>query len=498
MKQGILFIAIEIIFTISGFSQTIDFAVSESFHSYVQWTNRIVVDNAGNCYINGVTRFWQSNAMGGYFIKYNSNGLKEWEKVLDNYRQFETMSVDRNNNIYIMVSAWNNRWINIDGSNFKEGALLKFNTNGVLQWGYQYPFGPDDCLKLYLGKKFNNENSLLITGFTSTAKTLPGNVFTQPTSTNGSYFIGKINENGEFLWAKADKGKGYNYQFNETGFYVKTANSPTKFQKYNTNAELIYEKSLLVAEIAPDEFGNLYVLEVDSSDLANNSNKNFYLEKLDANGNLYWKKSRIYCDEWYKVQMVCGNNGDLFISGGFANYMTIGDTTIYANGNSYNVFVTKLDSSGALKWIISSDGSGGAGAKDIYVKDKEIYVTGDIWGSVTFGSHTLNQIDGGVFTIKITDEDITAVSPEIKKNNSIQVFPNPSQNYFYLKILLSERDALDIKIMDVKGKLVYSEKMSEFEGELNKKIELKQAPGVYFLQVTGTINNFSQKIILHH
>lgn len=445
MKKNILSILFYFIF-FPGIiiSQQVEWANADTFSSYVTHPNLIIMDNNGNIFSSAIYRVDYGD-YGTVIIKYDKIGTKQWEKKFPGYEEIRKLTVDTSGNVY-GAKGW---------------SFFKLDVNGNLLWNKTLDYG------ISLGKNFNYKNTLLVSGYIYGPKTLPGNVFIQPSSSSGGYFIGKIDTSGKFLWAKADEGEAYNYQFNETGFYVRGSNTD-HFAKYDTLGNLVWSKNIQSSLIAPDEYGNAYIYEQSK------------ISKYDPAGNLLWQKTNIYVSNWYQGQLSCGNNGNLYISGGFVNNMNIGDSIIYGD-NHYHTFVAKLDSAGTLKWVITSKGTGSSGAKDIIVSGNEIFVTGDMWGENIFGSHTVNE-PAGVFTIKITDNDFSLDIPKpLKKNNELEVYPNPAGGIFQIKYSTSEKEKLNLNILDSKGKLVYA---GTFQGDYNKAIDLGlKARGIYFIEI---------------
>ena len=193
--------------------------------------------------------------------------------------------------------------------------------------------------------------------------------------------------------------------------------------------------------------------------------------------------------------MKCYRDTLYILSGGMAGTVH-GNVTVPSTGSC----LLKADTSGTPFWLWQTPG--GTNHMGFSAKPDEsgnIYLAGSYSEEIDLGNG--HSFDGWrkMFIAKLgtpAPAGIFENTGEQKKN--IEIFPNPFSGSFYLKIYLSERDALHLKVMDVSGKMVYEERLKEFEGEMNKRIELKQAGGIYFLQATGNKNHFSEKIILNH
>jgi hypothetical protein len=83
------------------------------------------------------------------------------------------------------------------------------------------------------------------------------------------------------------------------------------------------------------------------------------------------------------------------------------------------------------------------------------------------------------------------------KVEKMNFFPNPSTGKFNLSFDLPERGDTEIMIMNMEGRSVYSEKLSNFSGNYNKEIDIsKNAKGVYFVRVEQGKHAQVKKIVL--
>jgi flagellar hook assembly protein FlgD len=88
------------------------------------------------------------------------------------------------------------------------------------------------------------------------------------------------------------------------------------------------------------------------------------------------------------------------------------------------------------------------------------------------------------------------------KNNDLEIedlkfAPNPSNGKFTLSFTLKEKKKVTINIYDLKGKLVYTETIKDFEGFYSKEIDISdQGTGAFFLQIVQGIYDIIKKIII--
>lgn len=505
--KNYLFIILLAFLTINSFSQIWQFSASEGYPSSQTRLNIITSDLFGNTFIGG------SSGNGIFIIKYDSSGNKLWEK---NYHygsgNVTSLCTDNEGNLYTDMYAWE-----VEGVNYHpdSGTLFtKFDPNGNMLWIRQIK------MRILLSERTDAQNNLIATGnFAETVNLGNGYTLTVP-SGQSKLFMAKFNTAGECMWAMQDDGGRYPLVVNQKGeMFAKAelygqmtsvgqgsqqvildpANGFSYCAKYNSTGTLMWVKQFSTADYTGDEFGNTYTFQPDVSDLANGSNKNIYLIKYDPNGNQLWKRTHVYLDNGYRFAMKANNQGDLYITGGFSNYMTIDDTSIYDGGNT-RVFVAKIDSSGTLKWVTTTSGAGGAGAKDLTVANgNEIYITGDIGGGESvFGSHSISQANG-VFAAKLIDNEITSI--HIKDNSQIvfDVFPNPTGGIFNVVCKGDETvKHFSLTISNAAGQLIYSIKDSMLGTEFHKTIDLSsQSKGIYFIEVIADEKRNVKKIVLN-
>ncbi len=508
MKKFILLNLIILLLSFSSIAQTIEWVKAEPYSSFVTWTNIVVHDKLGNSFISGEYNTSSSGGTGIFIIKYDPTGNKLWEKHYSG-NHVSSMCTDTSGNLYTYMWAYN-----VDGVNYpiNHGALFaKYGPNGNLLWIKQIPYA------LMLSERTDAQDNLVANGYIAgyiedTVHLENGVTLTSPPDGH-RLFIARYNTNGECLWAIEDEGGNRNIICNANAeIYIKaeigvdsvilgkglkqitlySSNGLTYIAKYASAGDLIWAKQVNSYEIAPDNFGNLYSFSGDA-------NGNTYLDKYDVNGNLLWKRTHLFIADWYKSAMKCNTNGDIYITGGFRGLMTIGDTTITGNGH-YHVFVAKIDSSGTLKWITTTAGTGGAGTKDITIANgNEIYITGDIGGVNTFGTITINE-PSGVFAAKIIDYDVstTKINDFPKPNTHFNVYPNPSGSVF--NIQYENKQAIGNLLLDIKnvnGNSVYKELINDFNGKIDKQINLNYlVKGTYFIEITSGKLQEVEKVVI--
>ena len=114
-----------------------------------------------------------------------------------------------------------------------------------------------------------------------------------------------------------------------------------------------------------------------------------------------------------------------------------------------------------------------------------------------------------IFVFKRTDSSNESVKQNIsqdqymKKANMTDIhdlhyFPNPTGGKFKLTFHTDLKDDITIQVVDENGKEVYSEKISNFEGDYSKEIDLgNKSKGNYFLKIFQSGNSLTKKLVLN-
>lgn len=101
----------------------------------------------------------------------------------------------------------------------------------------------------------------------------------------------------------------------------------------------------------------------------------------------------------------------------------------------------------------------------------------------------------------VTQEELKSAGIK-KKNGELEVenlkfSPNPSNGKFNLSFSVKEKKKVTINIYNIKGNLVYSETLKDFEGTYNKEIDISdEDSGSYFIQIIQGIYDIIKKIII--
>ena len=289
----------------------------------------------------------------------------------------------------------------------------------------------------------DNQNNIVVTGyFTGTADFDPSpNTYNLTSTTTQQTFICKLDNNGNFIWAKSlnatsnlplitaiNEAKGLTID-NQDNIYITGAfYNQVDFNpdlgvniltdsgfgdafilKLTSNGSFVWVKQLeglgysRGEDVKVDNAGNVYftgfhheTTDFDpgpNQQLIGNNGTPFedtFLMKLDSNGNFIWVNT--YNDGW-GLEIQFDNFNNVYLTG-FLRYSTDFDPSpnIFTVNNSGTdeVFILKLTPQNQFINVIKFDGSGGFNNNrpdDMFISNDKIYVIGTFYGTTNFGNN---------------------------------------------------------------------------------------------------------------
>ncbi len=474
MKKILLFIGILGI-SFSSQSQTWEWVKNYNFDA-TDWGSSIGIDKEKNIYVIGNSNYFTGG--GGsriheWFCKFDSTGNLLWKDTLD-FIQAKSVT---NNDGYTYIAG--------------DNKILKFNENGIKLWQINVPAtGPLVSMALHplggvvvLSSKLSDD--------LSTFKSV----------------LARYDQNGACLWVKvglfplADKvtcDRIGNTYIVGTGSTDTTTINFGMLTICDINGDILSKHTIphSPTDIAVDSQMNIYVtgwfsiygIEINGTEYPGDHTKEFqFLVKYTQQGNVLWHK--VYNQGRHTIAIDAEDN--LYAA-------------FYYNGNiprinvqPGNLVVMKTDSVGNIAWyknsqvIIPPPGylQGYVEAYNMVVKNNDVYLTGAMTGTQTFGNYTLtsNNSYTDVFLAKIAQANAVSVK-EIYNQEffDFNVFPNPTVGLFKVRCNLKEKCAVQLNVINSKGQKILSEQHNQQEGEFLKEIDLsKHAKGIYFIEIVA-------------
>lgn len=273
-------------------------------------------------------------------------------------------------------------------------------------------------------------------------------------TSNGGYdiFISKLDNNGNFVWAKQFGANGQDVGYSiatdnngnvyATGHFMGTidfdpgigtynltsnGNNDIFILKLNSSGNFIWAKQFggtnndIGRSVVVDDMNNIYttgnftgIVDFDPNggvyNLTANSNSDIFISKLDSNGSFIWAKQIAGTNEAICLNLTLDTANNIYYTGYFTGTYDFDPST-----NNYNltstttdVFVSKLDSNGNFVWVKQIEGNAsGIYSHSITTDDStNIYITGYFYDTIDFDPsiNTYNLTSNGssdIFIIKL-------------------------------------------------------------------------------------------------
>ncbi|MCP4438676.1 MAG: T9SS type A sorting domain-containing protein [Aureispira sp.] len=400
------------------------------FHNTVDFDPSSSIDNHSS---NGL---WDI-----YIQKYDVQGNYLWTKTIGGTTgdYADGIAISPSGYIYITGSFTGN--VDFDpniGSNNLSSAgdrdifILKMDLNGNLVWSKRLGgSGFDTGTSLTLDQQ---ENIYLTGYFQNTVDFDPSNT-TYNLSSNGGfdYFIQKLDNNGQFLWAQAIGGasvdKTYMVDLDQhnniliAGYFNGNVDFDPSLgtQQLSSNglAEAFIQKLDSMGNfqwvvpvggsgndvgyaVSTDINNNVlftgyfqYTVDFDPSsniyNLSSNGLPDVFLQKLNGNGQLLWAKSWGGQGQDQGLSICTDSLGNSYVGGFISSTASfdynVGSWSLDSEG-AQDIFLTKVDPNGELLWAKSWGGTGNDRIRTVIQDNDFLYCTGYFHNTVDFDPNT--------------------------------------------------------------------------------------------------------------
>jgi hypothetical protein len=332
-------------------------------------------------------------------------------------------------------------------------------------------------------------NNVYTTGcFQGTMDFDPGiGVFNITSSVDGNLFISKLNEEGNFVWAKTIGGTGH---ANGVSIKVDPVGS-------------IYVTGYFYGteDFDPDPNQTYYITSIDYWDM--------FVVKLDSSANFLWAITAGGVGFSAGRSLDVDDTGNVYVTGYFENTVDFNPDTTQSNSLTasgiYDVFILKLDATGNFIWIKQIGGSDDDEPYEIKVDaDGYIYTTGYFEDVVDFdpGPIIYNLQSAGlkdVFVCKMdnlgnliwarcfggNDHDVGS-SIAVSQSGNITIAGtffdtvdfDPDTNSIFNLISIGYNDAFVIRLSS-EGNLLWAKSFGGITGDYINKIVLDENENIW-------------------
>ena len=336
-------------------------------------------DYEGNCSTNNptITKYFTIESSGGGGQSRSGNisntGFLSTFGGSGNVTDVAGVAIDSSDNIYITGTS---EGTNIFGKNVTSGTtrdifVAKLNSSGVVQWVYTVGgTGADRGRKIAL----DSSGNIYVAGYYENTVDFGGGNITS----NGSWdaYLLKLNSSGTFQWVKS-----YGASSNDLG-----------------------------RDVAIDSNDNIYLtgnfrgtVDFGGGDVSSNPSNNAYifLVKFNSSGVFQW----VYTAGGTGVDdvrsLALDSSDNPYITGSFQSTVNFGGGNTTA-ANTNDLFILKLNSSGAYQSIYTSNIDTAQKAKGLFIDSSgNVYATGTFQNTVNFGGGEIISSDKDIYLLKL-------------------------------------------------------------------------------------------------
>ena len=300
----------------------------------------------------------------GFLVNFGGSG---------NVTDVAGVAIDSSDNIYITGTS---EGTNIFGKNVTSGTtrdifVAKLNSSGVVKWVYTAGgTGADRGRKIAL----DSSGNIYVAGYYENTVDFGGGNITS----NGSWdaYLLKLNSSGTFQWVKS-----YGASSNDLG-----------------------------RDVAIDSNDNIYLtgnfrgtVDFGGGDVSSNPSANAYifLVKFNSSGVFQW----VYTAGGTGVDdvrsLALDSSDNPYITGSFQSTVNFGGGNTTA-ANTNDLFILKLNSSGAYQSIYTSNIDTTQKAKGLFIDSSgNVYATGTFKNTVNFGGGEVISSDQDIYLLKL-------------------------------------------------------------------------------------------------
>ncbi|HPF01982.1 MAG TPA: SBBP repeat-containing protein [Bacteroidales bacterium] len=443
------------------------------------------IDQNGNIYLTGSTMSLNNIATPGthkptkeygypdaFLVKFNSEGVRQWGTYYGGYETeyAEYCSTDTEGNVFITgwtrstndIATPDAHQVSLGG--YADAFLVKFNSDGVRQWGTYFGGNYDDGGYSCSADKSGN---VFLTGNTSSTNV--------NLSTAGSF--------------RTEFSDGFLVKFNSLGArewctYFKRSNCCTDYDGNVYLAGTTESSDIITTDGAHQiEYGGGF---------------DAFLVKFNSSGGRLW--GTYYGGYFDDLGAACSTdkNGNVYLTGSTKSVNNISTPDAHQTehgdgigGNDSDAFLVKFNTEGIRQWGTYYGGSSSDSGTGISIDpDGSIYFAGRTSSSnniATPGAHQTESIDiYGIydgFFVKFFETPTNIF--DIKTNKYISVFPNPTTNR--ITITVHQEGIYTIEIFNLNGILLKKDEIS-FSESTNTDLDLSNCPsGTYIIKIKNNL-----------
>lgn len=407
----------------------------------------IATDSQGNAYwvgsVSGTADFGcgtlsPGNTIAGFVAKVDPNGVCQWVRSITvgfNEAWTYGIAIDSEDRIYVTGSYDGNadfgNGVSLNSMGSDDIFLARYDVNGTCLWARRA--GSSASSDEARGVAVSEDGGVFITGFsggnpmTFDAITIPNPLLAR------QVVVARYDSTGTVQWAKASTGTTQN----KSARAITVANDRLFItgQAAFTNASFdgipllpatntigvyalacdlegngLWARSYIGGDhegmgISADTLGNLFVVGrmwgdiqlPDDTLYSVSSNDDMLIMAMDIDGNYRWAKSTGSSQRDVAWGIAADGIGNAYVAAHFNSTIDFFGTSLTSLG-SEDILISKMEADGDVVWVQRPSGF----QRDIplcihrqAISPHELYFGGYFWGSITYGSSTIDDVLNG-------------------------------------------------------------------------------------------------------
>jgi hypothetical protein len=343
------------------------------------WTSGVdyvAVDGSGGVFIAGVfggdvdfdpgTSEDIHYGPGAFLSCYDSGGNYKWAETFT-ARSVHYLAVDGTGNIYMTGEFNTNVPTDFDpGPGVDEYSgrgiyISKFNSEGNFIWVSTF----DGLRGAGTRLAFDNEGNIYIAGVLSGVHDFDPGPEAVKLAGFDTPFLSKYDPDGNFEWVREVSGT---------------------FKCMNTSIAVGLDSNIYLCGTFSNPEG--FVPDPVSDSMVSNGEEDIFLDQFDSSGELIWERTTGGPESDFCNGIAMDGNGNIYLTGYFENTVDFDPGPSVAEQKSnggFNIYLSKLDSSGNFVWVRTWGGSGwDKGNAIAFDPTGSLYITGEFCDRVDF------------------------------------------------------------------------------------------------------------------
>ncbi|HYV95546.1 MAG TPA: T9SS type A sorting domain-containing protein [Chitinophagales bacterium] len=431
-----------------------------------------------------------------WIVKLNTSGNIVWQKSFGGSNDDEAGTIQQTTDGgFIVAGTSRSNDGNVSGNHgYEDYWILKLDTSGDILWKKSYGGSNPD--------RGGSVRQTIDGGFIVAGDSYSSDEDVSGNHGSADYWIMKLDTNGNIIWQKSFGGSGLDQassiEQTEDGGFIVGGNSGSNdgdvsgnhgsydywILKLDSDGNLEWQKSLggsgveLAGAVVPTSNGRFIVAGwTDSNDgdvSGNHGGRDYWVVKLDSVGGIIWQRS-LGGDGWDDAFSVQQTTDSGFIVIGYADSHN-GDVSENRGMNDW--WIVKLDIDGNIKWQESLGGDGQDSGSSIQQTTDGGFITAG-YSDSNNGDVSGNHGSRDYWVVKLSNDQTGIESPS---NPLISLHPNPVRNLLTIDLATQAANAI-IRVYDLQGRIIALPiTFSTTQAQLNTTTLVD---GFYTLQITN-------------